>query len=76
MSNIFKAFFFFAIQIKLSSISRDLGMGWMDGSYGHFNSISVISGRWKGDDEKLGDMETNYPLKGFHPTDTQTLLPA
>ena len=42
-------------------------MGWITDSQVHvrFNSISDITGRWKGDNERLFVLEPRLPIKGF-----------
>ena len=43
--------------------------GWMDDLRFHvlFNSISVISGRWLGDHERLSAMKPHLRLDGYPP---------
>ena len=57
------ALIFFVIFIKWNSLVD----GWMDDMclYVIFNSISVISGRWAGENKRLCAMELRLRLKNF-----------
>ena len=53
--------------MQLNSGNKGRMAGWMDGLYVLFNSISVISGRRKGGNERLCAMEPCLRLKRFLP---------